>query len=353
MRVAGLLIQGCINLPVWFFFICLAFPSPGSALKSVESDRLLIKDAAGRPVEILLPVKRVVTLNSDILEIIRALDATDLVVGVNNGIARDPLFWNEMKNRKKVGKWSDPNYESIAGLEPDLVIGYEQRPGPDMEKRLSPFGIAVMRLDFYKLSSLEKELETLGRVLGREIQARRLISWYRKRLAFIKEVLRHSGARPEVYVESYADFHATGPGSGAHEMCELAGGNNIAGDFFIPYTEVTSEWVLTKRPQVIIKAAITDNCYGMADKGKLRLIREKLMGRPVWEHIPAVRNKKVMVMASDIWTGPRAFIGAGYMAKCFYPHLFKGFDPAGLHREYIQVFQRVGFKGVYVCPCPG
>ena len=41
--------------------------------------------------EVGLPVKRMVVLTSDALEVIRALNVEDFVVGANTGIARDSL----------------------------------------------------------------------------------------------------------------------------------------------------------------------------------------------------------------------------------------------------------------------
>ena len=309
-----------------------------------------ITDARGRFVEVRLPVKKLVVLTSDALEIIRALKAEDLVSGVNTGIAKDPLFWPGLKNKPTVGSWRGPNYELIVELNPDIVIGYARHPGQDMEKKLAPFGITVVRLDFYKIRSLEKEIEILGRILGKEQEARQLIDWYQEKLKLIERESMPLRNRPDVYVESYSKYHTTGPGSGGHEMCVLAGGNNIASNFSIPYPEITPEWVLAKNPHIVVKATARSNCYAMTNPAPLKSIRNKIMARPAWDNIRAVQDGKVYVMASDIWTGPRAIIGISYMAKWFYPEVFKFLDPEKLHREYLENFQGIKYQGVYVYP---
>ncbi len=331
-------------------FFCLLVSGYGIIAQATGRETISIEDATGRSVEIILPVRRLVVLTSDALEVIRALKAEDLVLGVNTGIARDPRFWPMLKNRQRVGSWMEPSYELIAELNPDIVIGYARHPSQDMEKKLIPFGITVIRLDFYKMRTLLKEVRTLGRILGKEEEARQLTTWYRKNLNLTEERMRDTDGRPLVYIESYSKYHTTGPGSGGHEMCALAGGHNIASGFSIPYPEITPEWVLAENPHIIIKATSLSCCYAMTDLQPLKSIRDNIIARPAWDNIRAVQGGKVYVMAGDIWTGPRAIIGATYLAKWFHPDFFEDIDPANLHKEYLERFQRIKYQGVYVYP---
>ena len=320
-----------------------------NALQS-QADRttgkiITFKDADGRSIGVRLPVKRVVVLTSDALEVIRAVKAEGFVAGVNSGISREPLFWPGLKRMPSVGRWRDPDYELIAELNPDIVIGYAGRPGPLMERKLSSFGIQVVRLDFYKMLTLKREVKILGQILNREKEAGQLIAWYNKGRDLIQKGLKQIRYRPRVYVESYSRYHTTGPGSGGNEMCVLAGGQNIAAGFSIPYPEVTPEWVLAENPQVIIKAAAVGNAYGTTGSGPLKKIRKDIMARPAWDHIRAVQEGKVYVMESSIWTGPRGIIGVLHMAKWFHPDIFRDLDPEEIHREYLEKFQGIKYRG--------
>lgn len=317
--------------------------------EAAGSGNITIRNSNGQSLQVQLPVKRIVVLNPDALEAVRALKALALVVGVNSGIHRDnPLFWPGLSNRPGVGSWKDPNYEQIVQLEPDIVICYARRPGMDLEKKLGPFGIKAIRLDFQKIGTLEKELRILGRVLNKEKEAGQLIDWYREQQEVIREGLKKIEHRHYVYSESYSPYHTSGPGSGGNEICILAGGFNIASGFSIPYPEVTPEWVLAKNPQVIIKAAVAGNCYGMGNGGPLKAIRKEIMRRPAWNTIRAIRDARVYVIESGIWTGPRAIIGISYLAKWFYPEIFEDLDPEARHREYLERFQGIKYQGVYV-----
>jgi iron complex transport system substrate-binding protein len=331
-------------------FFCLLISGEGITAEAGKKERIRIQDATGQIVEVRLPVKKLAVLTSDALEVIRALKAEDLVAGVNTGIAEDPLFWPKLKNKPGVGSWRGADYELIVELNPDIVIGYARQPGQDMEKKLAPLGITVIRLDFYKIHSMVKEIEILGRILGKEQEARQLISWYQEKLNLIARESMPLRNRPDAYVENYSKYHTTGPGSGGHEMCVLARGHNIASNFSIPYPEITPEWVLAKNPHIIVKAAALSNCFAMIDRDPLKSVRDKIMARPAWDNIRAVQDGKVYVMASDIWTGPRAIIGISYMAKWFHPEVFKYLDPGKLHREYLEKFQGIKYQGVYVYP---
>lgn len=331
-------------LPGWpaaaFLLVFLSGPAMGVTM--------IVEDALGKISQISLPVRRIVVLNSDVLEVLRILKAQNLVVGVCSEVAREPEFWGALASRPKVGGWRSPNLEAIVKLEPDLVIAYHRNPGREFDRRMAALGIQVLRLDFYRIEILEQEVHTLGRILDRQPQAARFCDWHRRHLEMIWEKLAWTGDRPPVYIESYTDYHAAGPGSGGDEMCILAGGRNIAAGFTIPYPQVTPEWVLSQNPEVIIKAVANGNGYALKNSSPFNRRRDAILRRPAWRYIAAVATGKVHVMDSAIWTGPRALIGIAYMAKWFYPGLFQDLHPEELHKEYLETFQGVEYRGVFV-----
>jgi len=318
-----------------------------SSSGAAEAASLRITDSLDREVLLELPVRRVVALNSDSLEILRVLDAEDLVVGVFSEIVRDRRFWGQLAERKGVGSWRDPDIEAIASLQPDLVLAYARNPGASLEARLKAFGIQVLRLDFYKIENLEREVRVLGDLLDKSGKAEAFCAWHHRCLELIRERTAAAVVRPDVYVESYSSFHAAGPGSGGNQMCLLAGGRNVAEAFEISYPRVTPEWVLAQDVDIIVKAA-SGSYGGEATSQSLNRIRDEIRGRPGWSRIPAVRDGAVYVMESSVWTGPRAVIGIAYMARWFHPGLFPDLDPEAMHREYLETFQGVEYGGTFV-----
>ena len=337
---AGFFLAGLILL--------IIISARGRSWAGESAESIVIEDAFGRQIFVNIPVQSIVVLNSDVLEVLRSLGAQDLVKGIYSEITKDGAFFREFLDRPRVGSWKNANAELIADLNPSIVIAYENNPGTELEKQLSPFGIQVLRLNFYKLGTIAKEIRTLGKIIGREQQGERLGAWYGKKLEIIENQLSKVKEKPLVYVESYSAFHTAGPGSGGHDMCVYAGGKNLADEFKVPYSEVTSEWVISKQPDVIFKTTAWGNGFERNDRVFFNNVRDELAARPSWNLIRAVKNNRVHVLDSGIWTGPRAVIGVVYMAKCIYPGLFNNLDPVGIHKEYLESFQGIPYQGVYI-----
>jgi iron complex transport system substrate-binding protein len=309
-----------------------------------------VEDSLGRSVTVRTPVRRIVVLNSDALEALRILGAGDRVAGVYSGVEKDRTFWGDLADRPAVGRWNEPDIEAVAGLAPDLVIAYGYSPGPFLEEKLEPFGIRVLRLDLFRIETLEREMTLLGRLLGLEERAAGFTDWHRRSLSAIRASV--SGApEPLVYIESYTDYQTAAGGSGGDVMCTMAGGRNIAAGLAVPYPRVTPEWVVARNPEVIVKAASSDRGQDPADAGPLNRRRDAILARPAWEYVTAVAAGRVHVMDGAVWTGPGAVVGVAYMAGWFHPGL--GIDPAALHREYLEGFHGISPRGVPVSDTPG
>jgi iron complex transport system substrate-binding protein len=318
-----------------------------------RAETVTVEDCLGRPVAVRLPVRRLVALNSDIVEVARTLKAQACIVGVFSQIEREAEFWGDLARLPKVGSWRDPDPEAVAALAPDLVVAYGRNPGRAFEDKAAALGIRVLRLNLYEVDTLEREVRLLGRLLDRKAEAERFCAWHRRHLEMIASRLKKASKRPAVYVESYSDYHAAGPGSGGSRMCVFSGGRNIAADLKIAYPQITPEWVVSRNPEVIIKAASYGNGYSQSDAGIFNKRRDAILARPAWHHIPAVAMGRVHVMDASIWTGPRAVIGMAYICRWLHPALFADLDPGALHREYLETFQGVPYKGVYVSESTG
>lgn len=309
-----------------------------------------ITDARGHAIRVKTPVHRMVVLPSDALEVIRILNAGNRVVGVNNTVTMKPKFWPDLKDRTPIGQPFVPNFEHIVSLWPDLVLAYGWRPGRELEDKLLPLGIQVVRLDFYKPSTLMREIRDLGCLLGKSTQVEAYASWHDDLVAILKKRLRNQHRRPTVYLEAYADYHASGPGSGGYEMGLLAGGDLIASEFSIANPEISTEFIVSKNPDVIVKMVSHSNAYENDGPCMLEEIRDNMMQRPGWAYLSAVKTGRVYTISSDIGPGPRGIVGVLYLARCFYPDAFSDIDIREIHRQYLERFQGIAYKGAYAFP---
>ncbi len=316
---------------------------------AADAAQIEVTDALGRKVAIPSPVRKIVALNSDAVEAVRILNAQDRIVGVFSQIDTDPEFWGDLVNRRKVGSWREPNSEVISELEPDIVLAYAKTPSPEWEVRMASQGIRVLRLELYRIELLEQEMRELGRALDRTEEAERFCAWHARWMKAIQEKVEGVARRPSVYVESYGDYQAAGPTSGGHEMCVMAGGRNISEEMAIPFPRVTSEWVVTRNPEVIVKAGSFSSGYGSMDSGAaLNWRRDAILQRPAWNLIQAVASGRVHVLDSAIWVGPRAVVGLAYLVEWMQPRLLGDVRAEALHREYLETFQKLPYKGVWV-----
>lgn len=325
--------------------LLMTLPGPARAGQACE-----VMDATGREMTISLPIRRLVVLNSDALEAVRILGAQKLVVGVYDRIPQAPHFWGELSKLPVVGSWRDPDCEAIAALRPDLVLAYGYTPGPQLDKRLKLLGIPVLRLDFYRLATLDREIAQLGRVLGKGQEAGQFIQWQDHNLDMLKSLIARGKVRPRVYMEGYSRMQAVGPGSSGYAMCRDAGGDPISSALSIPHPKISTEWLLRENPQVIVKVSNLMDSYDSGKADALRRIWRALRDRRGWQNLAAVRNHRVHVLAQDIWVGPGMLIGMAYLTKWFYPEVCKDLKPRQLHREYLARFQGLPLHGRFVYP---
>ncbi|MEW5773094.1 MAG: ABC transporter substrate-binding protein [Thermodesulfobacteriota bacterium] len=322
--------------------LCLAAPALAADFP------LAVTDAKGRQVSVPRRPQRLVVLSGNAADALRILRATDLATGVTERIRENPVYWGSLAALPSVGKWNSPNLEAIAALRPDLVIGYGANPGPELEERLAPLGIPVLRLDLHRLHSLEAEMADLGRILGREAEASAYLEWHRAALARIRDLVGRAGTRPRAYVEGYSDFRVAGPGSGIDEMVRAAGCLNLAETMAIPFAEVTPEWVVAAAPQIVIKAVSGQRSYECADPGLLPRVRERILARPGWSLTPAARDGRVLVIASDLCPGTGAAAGVAHLAAFAHPEVAGRIDPGAVQREYLTRFLGLADQGCYV-----
>jgi len=315
---------------------------------------ITIVDSAGRYVTVPWPLERVVALTTDVAEVMIALKAEDLIVGVTEYITGKPEL-SKVANKTLVGTCFKPNIEAIISVNPQVVITYVRWPKPEvLEEKLEPLGIKVIRLDLYKIESLFSEIKLLGLLLNRTEEAEKIVEFWQTPLELISKYV--NGLKPEqkvrVYFEGYKDYHAAGPGSGYDQDLKIAGGINIFADSPIPYPKVSPEAVIERNPDVIIKAVSTRVFmpYGATETSPLEEIRNSILSRPGWEAIKAVKEGRVYLISGTLTSGPRAVIGICYIAKWLYPDAFKDLDPISLHRQYLEQFLGVEYLGIWVYP---
>ena len=311
-----------------------------------------VEDCFGRTVTVPDQVHRIVVLSRDMLELVRAVEAMPLVVGVSDTLLRDPEFWPELRGKPMVGRWSEPDYEAVATLHPDLLLAYGRYPGPEAGAKLAAAGIPILRLEVYMLSGFDQAARTLGIVLGREAAMEKLLAWRADKFARLAACRRRTTSRPLVYLEGFQRQQAWGPGTAGNESLGAAGARNMAAGLPTSYGEVSPEWVLAGQPDAVIKVTSCNKRYQATDDTALREEAQSILTRPGYDAINAVHQGKVSVLASEIHGGPRAPVGTAYEFRWLHPGICPDIDPVAWNTEYLEKFQHVPAQGFYAWPEP-
>jgi iron complex transport system substrate-binding protein len=307
---------------------------------------MTVVDSADRIVTVEKPIERIITPNGDCMPVLRALHATDKIVGVTEYTIQDTLFYPEFSDHPNVGSVWSPDYEVMLECNPDTVILYASFSTSTceaIENTLSDADPAIkcIWIDGYKPSSQVEESRLLGYLLDKEDEAEEWIDFYEGCLNPIYDEVADIPLedRTRVYIECWRPYHTAAGNAGWHQKIELAGGYNIFRDLSLDYPDVSAEEVAEESPEVIIRAAKTEGGYDTDDITELSDLRDEIMIRPELANVTAVKNERVYVINNDIFGGTEHFIGMGYIAKWFYPDLFTDLDPEAAHRQYLTEFQ--------------
>jgi iron complex transport system substrate-binding protein len=330
-----------------------------------EAYPITINDTRGRTFTIYKPIKTVVCTVSHHLETLRTLKVpSSMIIGGPENIDIYSIF-PEFKTLPTVGNFYEPNIEKIIELNPDLVLVH---PGsgtgtfgayivPLLEK-LEGAGLTVACFACSRPECYAEEVQKLGILFERENESKKFVTFYDDVLDSIQEKIMDlpEGEKPLVYSENRpyrASYNDVPP-------IESAGGRSIfAGKGEVE--EVNPEDVVTANPDVIVRI-LGDEDYdrrAASDSGKLEDVRREIMSRPELKNTTAVREGRVFLIASPLWTympfsGCRHFIGVAYLAKWLHPDLFSDLDPQALHQRYLKEFQGLDYdlkqRGILVYP---
>ena len=329
-----------------------------------KEGKITIVDSVGRNVTIDKPVRRIVVLTYPVAEAVKIVKAERGVCGISRDIRERKTFFPELSKLPSVGEASNPDIEKILQLNPNAVFtGRLLGISDGLEERL-PAAIALVRWDMGRLEMMTNNIKKLGYILDAEEEAEAFCNFYRN---YIDGIVKARVAKipddekKRVFIEHFRDYYTFLKGSAGHEVCEAAGGINIAAELpqmtERPIVEIDTEWLVGENPDVIVK---TVSCkpglcgYETDDPKELKKLREELMNRNGWKVITAVTTGQVYLIDHDLVGSTANFIGAIYMAKWFYPELFKDIDPKVIHQEYLTRFQRLDYNldehGVFVYP---
>lgn len=313
-----------------------------------------ITDSANRTVTIYKPVKTIIPMSASNYEPIILLAATDKIAGVREDLQKNYAWIPGMIDKPVIGASNEIDYEKVIELRPDIVITAASDVSV-LENRMRlaeiPYLILFRTLD---QDAFDKDLKTLSNVLEKEKRADEFLSWKHDLLNQLKTNEIMSANKAKVYCETpHHDFYTTTKKSGAHDIINMAGGDNIASDLTgQPYcADVEPEWVMNKNPDVIIlMTGMANYTTEDSDMDNLDRFLKLAYNRTGLKETNAAVKGHIFLINPAYTDWGRGFIGASYMAKWFYPDIFKDLDPEAINKKYFEKWLGVPYKGIWVYP---
>ncbi|XHH10531.1 MAG: ABC transporter substrate-binding protein [Candidatus Bathyarchaeia archaeon] len=301
-------------------------------------------DAKGNTITITTPLNNVSSLNSGVTELIVALGGQSKLVGRSAGCLYPP----SVTSVPVIGDSSNsPNLELILQQAPQLLIADTMITSKaEILSQIQAAGIPVIIEQPGNFTRLPGLINFLGTALNNQTRATEIVDYITSyvNLVHTRVATIPQDQRPTVYFEMSMPWRSTPANSVREEYLIEAGGINLnAGS---SGTTVTPEFVASGNPDLIIRM-ISSDTHAESD---FKTVRDEIMGRSQITTTDAIKNGRVYIYDSTIFTGLRYPIGLLYWAKWINPTLFADIDPAAIHQELNQKFYGIALDGVYAYP---
>lgn len=248
-----------------------AGPASDSALDTdTATASIRFVDAAGRRHVLDGPAGRIVSLVPSATETLRALGASDAVVGATD---YDEGWADSLPS---VGGGLEPNLEALVALEPDAVIRFEGEQDPRTPDRLDELGIRHVAVRPVALHDVYETNRIIGALVGRQAAADSLSAAIRSGLAELAEAVSDLPRLRVVYMLGGSPPWVAGPDTYIAQILSLVGGDNAFDDLDAPYQAVSPEELRAREIDLVLVSAIGSFDRALTPGARIESIGEAL-----------------------------------------------------------------------------
>jgi iron complex transport system substrate-binding protein len=275
--------------------------SGGDSSDPVAAFPVNVRDDRGATVTIPAEPRRIVALLPSHTETLFALGVGDRVVGVDDYSDYPP----QAERLPRLGGLYDTRLEVVLSLKPDLALVSDTSAAAAPLERS---GIPVWAGSARAFDDVFGVIETIGRMVGRGAEAKRLSERIARDVAVIENRLR-AVDRVRVYYELDGNLYTVGPSSFIGAMIAKAGGDNIVPEGLGDFPRISPEAVIAGNPSVIFGASL-----------------EEVTTRPGWSKIAAVQTARAYKLPKAesqvvLHPGPRIAKGLRVLARRLHPEV--------------------------------
>jgi len=291
-------------------FAAVASALAMSLLVAVPAAAFTTRDMLGRDVTLAAPPARIVSLVPSVTEILYALNAEYLLVGVTDFCDFPP----QARRQPKVGGMVAPSLEAIVALRPDLVIATTEGTREETFSELSRVGVPVYLVAAHHVADAMALLRRLGALTRRDVAADPLVARLEQRIEAVKKAVGPFGRPRVLYVLWPEPLIVPGREALVTELIQLAGGQSLTADDAEAWPRYSLEAAVARSPEVILLAN-----HGA---GTGAVVLEK------WQRLqslPAVKSGRLRSVDGDLMHryGPRFVDGLEQLARAIHPEAFR------------------------------
>jgi iron complex transport system substrate-binding protein len=294
----------------------------GTGSNNKPTSKITILDDEGYTTNLASVPERIISLAPSNTQILFAIGVGDKVVGVTDYDHYPYNFsaWIAAGNMTSIGGVSTPNKETIASLNPDLILATNLNDADSVTLR--NLGYKVITLNPNNVTGVLLDIAMVGKATGASQNATTLVNSINNEINTITaKITAAHVTKPLVYYEVWTPpLMSVGSTSFINDVIAKAGGQNIFENETLQYPTVSSETIVQYNPNVILLPTDMANPGDAPFYGSVNEVK----ARPGWSTINAVQNNRVVIVNGDLFAeaGPRVGEAIAAAAKAFYPELF-------------------------------
>lgn len=281
---------------------------------SSQQDRT-VTDREGTEVNIPKKIEKIISTAPSNTEVLMALGLGDKLVAIDKYSTDIEGVNTELPQID----FSNPDAETIIGLEPDIVIASGHNKTGSTEdpfKVISEAGIPVVYIPSSdSIDGIYKDIEFIADVVNEKSKGKEIIDDMKAQVDEIKAIGDTIADKKSVYFEiSPAPYLSSfGKSTFLNEMIEIIGAENIFANED-GWISPTAEAIIDANPDVIItNAEYMDNPTG------------EIKSRNAWENINAIKNNEVYLVDKNASSRPSQNVvkALKQMAEAVYPEYYE------------------------------
>jgi iron complex transport system substrate-binding protein len=240
----------------------------------------------------MFPPSRIVCLTEETVETLYLLGEQDRIVGISGYVVRPPQARRE---KPRVSAFTSAKIDKILALKPDLVLTFSDLQA-DIAADLIRRGVAVHAFNQRSIAGILDMIRMVGAMVDATECAGHLVATLEERLAEARYRATSLQKRPKIFFEEWDDPLISGIGW-VSELVGITGGIDVfadrAGQAAAKNRVVTVDEVIARKPDLVI---------GSWCGKKFR--RERVMGRPGFDKVPAVQCQDLYEIKSSLILQP-------------------------------------------------